>query len=47
MYQSLDGDLQTSLTLEGKLQDIAFTTADHKEGVAAFLQKRSPHYKGS
>jgi 2-(1,2-epoxy-1,2-dihydrophenyl)acetyl-CoA isomerase len=47
MYSSLDSDLQSSLKLEGELQNIAFTTADHKEGVAAFLQKRPPHYKGS
>lgn len=47
MYRSLDSDLQTSLKLEGELQNIAFTTADHKEGVAAFLQKRPPQFEGS
>ena len=36
MYKSLDTDLQTSLQLEGKLQDEAIKTADHKEGVMAF-----------
>lgn len=46
LYKSLDMDLQTSLNLEGKLQDAAFTTADHKEGVAAFMEKRKAKYTG-
>ena len=46
MNKSLDSDLQTSLRIEGELQDIAFETADHREGVAAFLQKRPPKYTG-
>ena len=46
MYKSLDSDLQTSLTLEGKLQDIARGTADHREGVDAFLHKRAAKYSG-
>lgn len=46
MYTSLDSNLQTSLDLEGQLQDKALTTADHREGVTAFLQKRSPRYSG-
>lgn len=46
LYKSLDMDLQTSLNLEGKLQDTAFTTADHKEGVAAFMEKRKAKYTG-
>lgn len=46
MYSSLDSDLQTSLTLEGELQDAAMQTADHHEGVAAFLQKRKANYSG-
>ena len=46
LYKSLDMDLQTSLDLEGKLQDAAFTTADHKEGVAAFMEKRKAKYSG-
>ena len=45
-YKSLDSDLQTSLDLEGKLQDIAITTEDHREGVTAFLQKRPAKYTG-
>ncbi|HLZ58672.1 MAG TPA: enoyl-CoA hydratase-related protein [Ktedonosporobacter sp.] len=46
MYASLDSDLATALTLEGKLQDIAIRTADHREGVDAFLHKRAPGYTG-
>ncbi len=46
LYKSLDMDLQASLDLEGKLQDAAFTTADHKEGVAAFMEKRKAKYSG-
>jgi 2-(1,2-epoxy-1,2-dihydrophenyl)acetyl-CoA isomerase len=46
MNRSLEGDLQSSLTLEGELQDIARGTDDHREGVMAFLQKRRPNYTG-
>lgn len=47
IYTSAESDLQTSLHLEGELQDIAFETEDHQNAVAAFLQKRPPAYKGS
>ncbi len=46
MNKSLESDLKTILKLEGELQDIAINTADHREGVTAFLEKRSPHYHG-
>jgi 2-(1,2-epoxy-1,2-dihydrophenyl)acetyl-CoA isomerase len=46
MNKSLESDLATSLRLEGELQDKAFRTEDHREGVAAFLQKRRPNYTG-
>ncbi len=46
LYKSMELDLQSSLNLEGQLQDMAFTTADHKEGVNAFLQKRPAKYTG-
>lgn len=46
MYTSLNSDLQTSLKLEGELQDIAIASDDHRENVKAFLQKRAPRYTG-
>ena len=46
MYRSLEGDLQSTLKLEGELQDIAINTTDHREGVTAFLEKRRANYTG-
>ena len=46
IYTSAESDLQTSLRLEGELQDIAFETEDHQNAVVAFLQKQPPRYKG-
>lgn len=39
-------DLETTMRVEGELQDIAINTADHREGVAAFLQKRPAAFTG-
>jgi 2-(1,2-epoxy-1,2-dihydrophenyl)acetyl-CoA isomerase len=47
MNKSLESDLETILRFEGELQDIAINTADHREGVSAFLEKRHPHYQGN
>lgn len=38
--------LETVLAHEGALQEIASHTADHQEGVAAFLEKRLPEFRG-
>jgi len=46
IYTSAEADLQTSLRLEGELQDMAIVTEDHQNAVVAFLQKRPPEYKG-
>lgn len=39
-------DLDTALENEAMLQEIAGRTEDHLEGVNAFMQKRSPQFKG-
>jgi 2-(1,2-epoxy-1,2-dihydrophenyl)acetyl-CoA isomerase len=39
-------DLRAALEYEAFLQEIAGRTADHQEGVAAFLAKRPPAYQG-
>lgn len=39
-------DLDAQLTLEEELQREAGRTADHAEGVRAFVQKRAPHFQG-
>lgn len=43
---SLSNDLTTQLAVEEQLQSIAGRTADYKEGVQAFVEKRSPIFKG-
>jgi len=45
--KSVVSDLESTLRLEGELQDIAINTADHREGVAAFLQKRPAEFTGN
>ncbi len=39
--------LDEALTHEAILQEIAGRTADHKEGVAAFIEKRPPSFRGA
>lgn len=45
-YAALDQNLAGVLDLEGKLQEAALVTEDHREGVTAFLEKRRPKYSG-
>lgn len=42
----LHATLEQSLDYEAYLQDVAGRTADHREGVAAFLEKRQANFKG-
>jgi 2-(1,2-epoxy-1,2-dihydrophenyl)acetyl-CoA isomerase len=43
---SYSNDLEEQLTMEDECQTIAGNTADFKEGVQAFLEKRKPTFKG-
>ncbi|RYD92046.1 MAG: 2-(1,2-epoxy-1,2-dihydrophenyl)acetyl-CoA isomerase [Sphingomonadales bacterium] len=43
---ALSGTLEESLALEAEHQSVAARTSDFQEGVAAFLQKRKPEFKG-
>ncbi|MEM7162380.1 MAG: enoyl-CoA hydratase-related protein [Bacteroidota bacterium] len=46
MNASWTNDLNTQLAMEKELQSEAANSYDYKEGVAAFLEKRKPEYKG-
>ena len=43
---SWTASLEEQLELEAELQGIAGATADHIEGIASFLEKRSPRFTG-
>lgn len=43
---SLDSDRATSFAAEATAQEINMTTADAQEGVASFVERRSPQYSG-
>lgn len=46
LARSLDNDLDAQLDLERDFQTEAGRTDDYREGVAAFLEKRKPAFKG-
>ena len=46
VQRSLDVDFTEHMRLARPAQDIARATKDHREGVRAFLEKRTPEYKG-
>jgi len=46
LYKGLEMDLETAMQVAAACETITLTSEDHKEGVAAFGEKRPPQYKG-
>ena len=47
LNQSFSNNFEAQIALEDQLQTVAGGTADYREGVAAFLEKRKPEFKGA
>lgn len=47
LNQSMTNSLEQQLALESDLQIEASSSNDYKEGVAAFIEKRTPEFKGN
>ncbi|MAZ72166.1 MAG: 2-(1,2-epoxy-1,2-dihydrophenyl)acetyl-CoA isomerase [Flavobacteriaceae bacterium] len=46
LNESMNNNLESQLKLESKLQIESASTEDYAEGVAAFVEKRKPEFKG-
>jgi 2-(1,2-epoxy-1,2-dihydrophenyl)acetyl-CoA isomerase len=46
MCRALEASLEGTLEYEADLQGVAGRTRDHGEGIAAFIEKRSPRFEG-
>jgi len=47
LYQGLDGTLETAMAFEGFALEKCYVSPEHKEYVAAFLEKRKPNFKNA